>query len=157
MAVEVLASPVITHRGARVCVAGGDLHVTQINPRVEHGCDEGMAEHVRMRRGCPDARSFGEAPQAAGGGVAVWRSIRTLRPLSRIGPPVSSRCQPQLISERDGTVGRDGRQLGEVHYAQTLRLHPAAAKRTERATRGMRVQLYIEHLHGDVAGATIGR
>src|SRR5690349_18994148 len=48
VAVEVLAGPVITHRGARVGVAGGDLDVAQVHADVEHGGDEGVAEQVRM-------------------------------------------------------------------------------------------------------------
>jgi hypothetical protein len=40
MAVQVLAGPVIPHRGARVGVAGGDLYVAQVSASVEHGRDE---------------------------------------------------------------------------------------------------------------------
>jgi hypothetical protein len=42
VAVEVLACPVIPHRGTRVGVAGGDLDVAQVHPRVEHGRDKCM-------------------------------------------------------------------------------------------------------------------
>ena len=52
-------------------MAGSDLHVPQVNPGVEHGRDEGMTEHVRVRPGDPHPGGFGEVPQAAGGGVAV--------------------------------------------------------------------------------------
>ena len=52
---------------------------------------------------------------------------------------VGSHRQPQLISERHRTIGRDGRQLGEVHHAQTLRRIRPAAKRSERTRRGRRV------------------
>jgi hypothetical protein len=69
--VKVLAGPVGTHRGARIGVAGGDLDIPQVHACVRHGRDEGMAEHVRVRPGDPHTRSLGEAPQAAGGGVAV--------------------------------------------------------------------------------------
>ena len=41
---------------------------------------------------------------------------------------VGSHCQPQLISERRRTIKREGRQVREVHHAQTLRLLSAAAK-----------------------------
>ena len=71
MTVKVLAGPVGTHRGARIGVAGGDLDIPQVHACVQHGRDEGMAEHVRVRPGDPHTRSLGEAPQAAGGGVAV--------------------------------------------------------------------------------------
>jgi hypothetical protein len=39
VAVEVLAGPVITHRGTRVGVAGGDLDVPEVDASVEHGRD----------------------------------------------------------------------------------------------------------------------
>ena len=39
MAVEILAGPVVTHSRARIGVAGRDLDVTQVNPRVKHGRD----------------------------------------------------------------------------------------------------------------------
>ena len=43
---------------------------------------------------------------------------------------VSSHSQPQLISNRHQTIGRDGRQFGEVHHAQTLRhFHPPRSPR----------------------------
>ena len=71
MAVQVLASPVVAHRGARVGVAGGDLDVAQVDASVKYGRDECVAQHVRM---CPDdldAGRLGEAVQAAGGRVPV--------------------------------------------------------------------------------------
>ena len=71
MAVQVLTGSVVTHRGARIGVPGGDLHIAQVHASVEHGRDKRMAEHVRM---CPcdlDAGGFGEVPQAAGGRVPV--------------------------------------------------------------------------------------
>ena len=71
MAVEVLAGSVIPHRGPRIGVPGGDLDVPQIHAGVEHGGDEGMAEHMRVRPDDPHPGGFGEAPQAAGGGVAI--------------------------------------------------------------------------------------
>jgi hypothetical protein len=52
-------------------VTGGDLDVAQVHARVQHGRDEGMAEHVRVRPGNPHARSVSQAPEPAGGGVAV--------------------------------------------------------------------------------------
>jgi transposase len=54
--------------------------------------------------------------------------------------PRRSHRQPQLISEWHQRVGRDRRQLGEVHHAQTLRLPPFAAKPTKRTRRGKRVR-----------------
>jgi hypothetical protein len=40
VAVEVLPSSVVSHGGAGVGVAGGDLDVAQIDAGVEHGSDE---------------------------------------------------------------------------------------------------------------------
>src|SRR5215831_7256772 len=71
------------HRGARIGVADGDLHVAQVYPGVGHGRDEGVAQHVRVRPGYRDCGGSGEAPRAAGGGVAVHPALRLL---SRIGP-----------------------------------------------------------------------
>jgi hypothetical protein len=79
------AGPVVTHCGAWVGVTGGDLDVPQVYASVEHGRDEGVPEHVRVRPGNPDSRSFGEPAQPA---VAAWRSIRAPRLLSRIRPLV---------------------------------------------------------------------
>jgi hypothetical protein len=52
-------------------VAGSDLDVAQVNSSVEHGRDESVAKHMRVRLGCLYAGSFGKPPQAAGGRVAV--------------------------------------------------------------------------------------
>jgi hypothetical protein len=71
MAVEVLAGPVVTHRGARVGVAGGDLDVPQVYSSIKHGRDEGMPEHVGVRPGSPHSRGLGEASEAPGGNMAI--------------------------------------------------------------------------------------
>jgi hypothetical protein len=71
MAVEVLAGPVIPHRGARVGMAGGDLDVPQIHAGIEHGRDEGVPEHMRVWFDDPYSSSFAEAPQSAGSGMTV--------------------------------------------------------------------------------------
>jgi len=52
-------------------VPGGDLDVPQVHARVQHGGDEGMTEHVRVRPGDPHSSGVCQAPQAAGGGMAV--------------------------------------------------------------------------------------
>jgi hypothetical protein len=52
-------------------VAGGDLNVAQVHAGVQHGGDEGMAEHMRVRPGDRHASSFSQAQQAAGGYVAA--------------------------------------------------------------------------------------
>ena len=71
VAVQVLACSVVPHRGARVGVAGGDLNIAQVNASIEHGRDERVAQHVRVRSGDLDAGGLGEVPQAAGGRVPV--------------------------------------------------------------------------------------
>jgi hypothetical protein len=71
VAVEVLACPVVTHRGSRVGVAGGDLDVLQVHACVEHGGDKGVAERMRVWPADPHTSGVGEPPQAAGCGVAV--------------------------------------------------------------------------------------
>ena len=40
MSVEVLAGPVVAHGGPWVGVAGGDLHIAQVDTGVEHRGDE---------------------------------------------------------------------------------------------------------------------
>ena len=50
---------------------------------------------------------------------------------------VGSHRQPQLISERHQTIGRDGQQFGEVHHAQTLSPLPSPAKPMKPVKRGM--------------------
>jgi len=42
VAVEVLSGTAVTHRGARLGVAGGNLDIAQADPGVEHGGDEGL-------------------------------------------------------------------------------------------------------------------
>ena len=71
---------VIPHRGPRVGVTGGDLHVTQVSASVEHGRDIGVTKHVRVRPADLDAGGFGEAPQAAGGRVPVHPAAAVLLP-----------------------------------------------------------------------------
>ncbi len=51
MTVEILASTVVAHGGARVRVACGDLNVAQIHTGVEHGGDEGMSQDGGCMRG----------------------------------------------------------------------------------------------------------
>ena len=64
MAVQVLASPVVTHRGARVGMAGGDLDIAQVNTSVERDRNGNVPEHVRVCPGDLDARCPGEVAQA---------------------------------------------------------------------------------------------
>ena len=75
MAVQVGAGPVITHRRARVGMTGGDLDVPEVHASIEHRGDERVAEHMRV---CPRPQpgGAGEAPEAAGGRMAVHPSWR---------------------------------------------------------------------------------
>ncbi len=70
MAVEVVAGPVVPHCGSRVGVAGGDLDVSQVDARVEHGRDVcgGACEGV------------------------LWSSVCRLDPRGASGRRVCSRC-----------------------------------------------------------------
>jgi hypothetical protein len=100
VAVQVLASPVVPHRGARVGVTGGDLDVAQVGASVKHGRD-GVAQHVRV---CPDDLDVGrlrKAVQAAGGRVPV----RVPRLLIKTGPRVR---EPTARSIARPTAGGSG-------------------------------------------------
>lgn len=59
MAVEVLARPVVAHRGPRISLPGCDLNVTRVDTGVEHGGDEGVTVHPRQ----PDASICRKVPQ----------------------------------------------------------------------------------------------
>jgi hypothetical protein len=71
VAVEVLAGAVVAHGGARVSVAGGDLNVAQADAGVEHGGDEGVAQHVGVHLRRADAGGVGQVFEPAGGRVPV--------------------------------------------------------------------------------------
>jgi hypothetical protein len=58
VAIEVLSRPAVTHGRPRIGVPGGDLDVAQVHACIQHGGDEGMAEHVRVRPGDRYASSF---------------------------------------------------------------------------------------------------
>src|SRR5216683_2861284 len=53
VAVEVLAGPVVAHRGARVGVPGGDLDVPQVYSGIETGRERftNHAEYLKLRSG----------------------------------------------------------------------------------------------------------
>jgi hypothetical protein len=71
VAVEVLAGPVVAHRGARVGVAGGDLHVCKSTPASKPVVTKVWRSMCGVRPGDPDACSVSQAPQASSGGMAV--------------------------------------------------------------------------------------
>jgi hypothetical protein len=108
VAVEVLASPVITHRGSWIGRAGSDLDVAQVNSGVEHGGDEGMAEHVRVWPGDPHPSGTGQAPQPAGGGVAVYPCGTAVEQ----DRAVAAGADRPVDSPRDGWWQRDQDGLG---------------------------------------------
>jgi hypothetical protein len=78
---------------------------------------------VRAPRGQRVQAAFGAPGQVAaqvGLGVLAGGTLET----GQIG----RHCQPQLISDLHQRIGRDGRQFGEVHHAQTRRPPPSPAK-----------------------------
>ena len=78
MAVKGLAGSVVAHGRPGIGVAGGDLDVPQVHSGIKHGRDKDVAEHMRVRPGNPHPRSFGQPPQAPGGGVAVHPSAAAI-------------------------------------------------------------------------------
>src|SRR5665811_1758536 len=71
VSVEGGAGTVVSHGGAWVGVAGGDLDVAQVDAGVEHGGDVGVAEHVWVHAWQSDPGVVGQAAKSSGGGVAV--------------------------------------------------------------------------------------
>jgi hypothetical protein len=71
VAIQAVAGPVITHRGAWIGVPRRDLRVAQIDPGVEHRGDERVPQHVRVHAGDMDTRTRLQASQPAGGGVSI--------------------------------------------------------------------------------------
>ena len=67
---------------------GGDPDVAQVHARMQHGRDESMPEHVRVRPGNRHASGPGKPPQASSGSVAVHRdAMAGLEPADRLHPP----------------------------------------------------------------------
>jgi len=64
--------PALAHRGARVGVPGGDLHIRQVAAGVEHRGHERVAEHMRMGAADAYACRTGEVAQPPGRGVPVY-------------------------------------------------------------------------------------
>ena len=71
VAVEVAPGAVVAGGGAGVSVAGGDLDVAEADAGVEHGRDEGMAQHVRVHPRHAYAGGGGQVFEAAGCGVSA--------------------------------------------------------------------------------------
>jgi hypothetical protein len=115
--VQVLAGAVVSHGGARVAVPGGDLHITQVHPSIEHGGHERVAEHVWMHPGQPDTSDLGEPSEPPGGGVPVH--------------PSSARVQQDrpgdTCSDRTVDRPRDRRWQRHQHHLGALADHPQHA------------------------------
>ena len=71
MPVEIVPCAVVAHRRAWVRMAGGDLHVAQVDTGIEHGGDEGVAQHVRMHPRRRHPSSLRQGTQAPLRGVAI--------------------------------------------------------------------------------------
>jgi hypothetical protein len=95
VAVQVAAGPVVPHRGSRVSVAGGGLHVAQVGASVEHGRDVSVTEHVGVCPGDLDAGGFGQPVQAAGGRVPVHHIPTLGQRIRRPAPHPTRRSQRQ--------------------------------------------------------------
>jgi hypothetical protein len=111
---QVLAGPVIPHRGARVGVTGGDLHVAQVSASVEHGRDIGLGAACADMPGDLDAGGFGEVAQVASGSTATsakshgfgdWRAAVSRAPDRRWVNP--------RVGDSAGTDGRRTCSAGE--------------------------------------------
>ena len=61
------------HHGEGVGVPGGELDVAEISARIQHGCDERLPEHLRMRSAGWDAGALCQSAQAAGVGASGRR------------------------------------------------------------------------------------
>jgi hypothetical protein len=76
-----------------------------------------MAEHMRVRPGDPHSRGFGQAPQAAGGGVAVHPGTPGVEQDRPAGPGADR----AIDGPPDGWRQRDQGDLGAfAAYAQHL-------------------------------------
>jgi hypothetical protein len=115
VAVEVLAGPVIPHRGARVGVSGGDLDIRRSTP----ASSMVVTNVCRSMCGCALAiRTPATLARCRRRRVAAWRSIRVPRLLSRIGPPVRT---PIARSIARPTAGGSGTRTTLVPLPHTRR------------------------------------
>lgn len=103
MPVQVLACPVVPHRGAWVGMAGRDLDMAQVNASIEHGRYESVSQHARVRPGDLNGGELGEATRRRR--VAACRSVRVLWVFSRIGPRT---LEPTARSMARPTAGGNG-------------------------------------------------
>jgi Proline racemase len=109
-----LRAPVIAHRGAGIGVPGGDLHVAQVHPGIQHRGDKRMPEHMRMRPADGHSGGFGEAPQAPGGGGEVDRSPCGSGTCARLAVFAAGGRLPTVIPQVTGTAYRTGEHLFSI-------------------------------------------
>src|SRR6266508_2997213 len=96
VAVEVLAGPIVAHRGARIGVARGDLHVAEADAGVEHGRHEGVAQHVRVHPRDPYPSGGSQVPEPSRRGMPVHPRAEGVAQDRSVGAAV------------DGAVDRSG-------------------------------------------------
>ena len=100
-------------------MTGGDLDVPQVHSSIEHGRDEGMPEHVRVRAGNPYSCGLGEASQPPGGNVAIHPGTAVVEQ----DRAVRTGADRLVDGPADGWWQRDQDDLGAFPaYAQ----HPVA-------------------------------
>jgi hypothetical protein len=100
--IEVLAGTVISHRGFRISMAGGDLDIAEADAGVEHGRDERVPQHVWMHPRYPDPGGLGQMLESAGGGVAVHAGADPVEQ-DRPGAPVADRAVDGPTAGGSGT------------------------------------------------------
>ncbi len=118
MAVEVLAGAVVAHGCSRVGVAGGDLHVAEADAGVEHGRDEGVAQHVRVhsrravaRRGAAWPCRHAAVPLGGAGGLLRHPPLDQRPDQHRRRHRERARPRTRPLRTRRITTGREGTYL----------------------------------------------
>jgi hypothetical protein len=89
-------------------VPGGDLDIPQVHARIQHGRDEGMTEHVRVRSGNPYPGGPRKPPQPTGGGMAVHPCAAAVQQ----DRPAGARADRSVDGPADGGWQRDQDHLG---------------------------------------------
>jgi hypothetical protein len=102
MTIEIVPGPVIAHGGARVGVPGGDLHIPQVHPGVQHRGHERVPEHMRVGPADPHSRGSGQVAQPAGGGVPVHPGSAHVEQDRPGGPAVHGALDGPSDSGRQG-------------------------------------------------------
>src|ERR1700733_8135795 len=110
---------VITHHGARIRMAGGDLDIPQVDPSIQHGRDERVPEHMWVRAGNSHSGGFSKPPQAACCGMPVHADAAAVEEDGSTGTAADGAVDGPSNSWRQ----RDQRDLG-AFAAHTQ--HPVA-------------------------------